>query len=169
MLGVSVKQPLYTYVLFSPITGGPIYVGKGIHDRAYKHRFQPSPIGAHIRDLVSKGLKPRYERIPAKDADEAFEMEELLVAMIGRQEDGTGPLFNVRPGGRYFKQQPSTKAKLSAAHMGKTLSDAHKLAVSRTLTGRLQSEDRKQRHSIRMKQWWAERKAQRSQYVREEI
>jgi hypothetical protein len=168
VLGSSVQQPVYTYVLFSPVTGGPIYVGKGKFDRAYKHRQQNSPIGAHVRELVSSGLKPRVERIPAQNADEAYEMEDLLVAMIGRQEDDTGPLFNVRPGGRYFKQSESTKAKLSAAHMGKTLSEAHKAAVSKTLMGRLQSEDRKQRHSIRMKQWWADRKAQRSQCVRQE-
>jgi hypothetical protein len=152
-----VQQPVFTYVLRAPITGEPIYVGKGIYDRAYKHRFQKSPIGAHIRELVSRGLTPSYERIPAKDADEAYEMEELLVAMIGRKSDGTGPLLNVRAGGKNFSQMPSTKAKLSASHMGKTLSAEHKAAVSRTLTGRKQSEELKQRHSVRMTKWWADR------------
>lgn len=158
MLGSSVQQPVYTYVLISPVTGGPIYVGKGKFDRGYKHRQQNSPIGAHVRELVSNGLKPRVDRIPAKDADEAFEMEELLVSMIGRQEDGTGPLFNVRPGGRYFKQSESTKAKLSASHMGKILSEAHKQSISQTLTGRKPTVDPKRQSQI-MKAWWAMRKS----------
>jgi hypothetical protein len=82
-----------------------------------------------------------------------------MAGQIEQQEDGTGPLFNVRPGGRCFAQAESTKRKLSAAHMGKKLSEAHKEAVRRTLTGRKQSDELKARHSIRMKQWWAERKS----------
>jgi hypothetical protein len=146
-------------VVRAPITGVPIYVGKGIWDRAYKHRFQDSAIGAHIRELVSQGLKPSYDRIPVPNADEAYELEELLVDVIGRRDIGTGPLFNMRPGGRKVIQSDAAKAKISAARIGKPLSEAHKAAVAATLTGRKQSEELKARHSIRMKKWWADRKS----------
>ena len=161
MLGSSIAQPIFTYVLISTETEQPIYIGKGTWERGYKHRQQNSPIGAHVRELASRGYTARVERLPAKDADEAFEMEEPLVAMIGRQEDGTGPLFNVRPGGRTFAQAASTKAKLSKSHMGKKLSDEHKASISRTLKGRPQMVDPKV-HSARMKEWWRMRKSMNS-------
>jgi hypothetical protein len=153
------ERPLYAYVLRAPITGIPIYVGKGDWDRAFSHRFYDSAIGAHIRGLVAKGQRPTYERILAKDADEAFEMEEFLVDWIGRQDNGTGPLFNRRPGGRKVIQSEATRKKLSASHMGKTISAQHRASISKTLTGRKQSAELKAAHSVRMKQWWADRKS----------
>lgn len=162
MLGISVQQPLYTYVLISPVTGGPIYVGKGIHDRAYKHRFQKSPIGAHVRELAASRLKPIVERLPAKDADEAFEMEELLVEMIGRRDIGTGPLFNCRPGGRRVVHTEDAKRRIAASRIGKPLSEEHKRKVSMSLMGRKPTVDPKRQSEI-MKAWWAMRKSKQSQ------
>jgi len=154
-----VEQPLYTYVLRAPLTNVPIYVGKGVWDRAYKHRFQDSAIGSHIRGLVSQGLCPSYDRVPVRNAEEAFELEALLVDEIGRRDIGTGPLFNRRPGGRKVVHTEEALRRIVASRIGKPLSEAHKAAVSKTLSGRQHSDAYKARHSERMRQWWAIRKS----------
>ena len=155
-------QP-YTYVLRSPISSIPIYVGKGVGDRSYKHRQQNSPIGAHVRSLVSQGLTPTYQKIPVNNADEAFELEALLIDEIGRLENGTGTLFNMRPGGRKVVQAESSKQKMSAAKIGKPLSAAHKESISETLKGRKPSVESCKRQSIIMKEWWAMRKLNKAE------
>jgi hypothetical protein len=160
-----VEQPRYTYVLRSPVDNVPVYVGMGGWARVtgHKHRYQPSAIGAYVRDLESRGLNVSRELAGPFTRDEAYEFEELLIDEIGRRDIGTGPLLNMRSGGSRVRQSEATKAKISASHMGKTLSAEHKASVSRTLTGRKQSSELKQRHSIRMKQWWEESKAKQNQ------
>jgi len=155
-----VEQPRYAYVLRSPIDNIPVYVGMGTWERTCgsKHRYQKSAIGIHIRDLESKGLRVTRERIGPFTKDEAYEFESLLIDEIGRRDLNEGPLFNLRGGGKKVCHSDLTRAKISAGHVGKTLSAEHKAAVSKTLTGQKQSEATKRAQSIRMKQWWNERK-----------
>lgn len=160
MAGQVLKQPVFTYMLRDPHSETPLYVGKGIWDRAHKHHFQDSPIGAHLRSMRAAGDKPLISRIAVNGVDEAFELEEILVSAIGRRDDGTGSLFNARPGGRTFAHPEATRKKIGISHVGKPLSEAHKASISLALKGRSQPEDRKQRHSDVMKQWWADRKNQ---------
>lgn len=150
---------VFTYVLRAPLTGIPIYVGKGSRDRVHKHRYQSSAIGAHVRDLRARGLKPSFERISVKSADEAFELESLLINEIGRRDDNTGSLFNLRPGGRKVLHSAASRRKMAEARIGKPLSEAHKRSISQTLSGRRPSDSQREKHSTVMKMWWASRKS----------
>lgn len=108
----------YAYVYHDGPT--PIYVGKGKGERAYKHlsRKDKHPLTCKLAKMKREGREPRIQIIDAPDEAAAFEMEELLIAMIGRRDLGTGPLLNLTDGGEGASGvvcSQETKAKLSAS------------------------------------------------------
>jgi len=99
----------YVYVYKDPRTYTPFYVGMGHGRRKYTHlteaRNKPEPTqGEHklnaIRALLRKNLEPIIVTVDDRlTKEEAAEMEELLIAVIGRNDLGLGPLTNLTDGG----------------------------------------------------------------------
>ena len=56
-------------------------------------------------------------------------------------------------------KSPEHVAKVVAANRGRKVSAAQREKIADALRGRRHSEDYKRRHSERMRQWWADRKA----------
>lgn len=107
----------YVYIYFD----GDIafYVGKGHGRRAYKHleRKGRSHFIQKIQKLIREGNDPDITIIAMRNESEALEFEKLLIAEIGRQDLGKGPLLNQTDGGDGASGVlvgPKTRAKHSA-------------------------------------------------------
>lgn len=146
----------YVYVLFRPWNGEPCYVGKGSGNRIAAHaQYGPRHPNEHLARILVKagGSIPAVILHAGLTEDQALSYEVALIAAIGRESAG-GPLVNMTDGGegvsgatwkatssqieksRQAKlgkpRDAMTRAKLSAANMGKTLSEEsrHKLSES---------------------------------------
>lgn len=112
----------YVYVYLNPIKNGdfiygeykfeyePFYIGKGCNNR-YTHHINENRIKKDtnkikinlIEKLKSLGLKPIIKKIKINLSEtDAYEMEKLIIDLIGKKIDGTGPLTNIKNGGDGF-------------------------------------------------------------------
>jgi hypothetical protein len=73
-------------------------------------------------------------------------MEDCLVEIIGRKDKGTGPLLNISNGGRGISKgtirSAETRARISKAQIGKTLSPEHRAKIGKSLLGKPQSPEK---------------------------
>jgi hypothetical protein len=92
----------YCYIYIDPTNRLPFYVGKGKDKRAYVH-LKGNVVNLHfnnkIKKLLRDDLNPIIHIINTRDEVEAFELEMLLIADIGRLDLGLGPLLNLTDGG----------------------------------------------------------------------
>jgi hypothetical protein len=151
----------FTYLLIDPKNNQPFYVGKGSGNRheyhikeakkeKYGKRANRHKINI-IRAILNKGFEVIIKKIAAPDEKHAFEMEELLIAMLGRKDNKTGILTNMTNGGEgvvgkdhtgvknpnygntgiksiWFgkKHTEETKQKMSMAQKGRVMTEEHK-------------------------------------------
>lgn len=92
----------YVYGLFDPFTQILFYIGKGKGRRAFDH-IGKARRGSHLlvhKKIRSLSLKPII-KILTKGLTEsdAYELEELAIATVGRRCDKSGPLLNLSIGG----------------------------------------------------------------------
>lgn len=95
-----VDNRFYVYGLFDK--GVPFYIGKGRDSRAYDHvgearRGSHLPVHKKIRSISNEPVV----RILCGDLSEenAYELEELSIATVGRRCTKEGPLLNLSSGG----------------------------------------------------------------------
>ena len=123
----------YTYAYLRE-DGTPYYIGKGHGDRAFQsQRRKGCPKPKDIKRILF--LKKNLTE------EEAFKHERYMIAVLGRKDLGTGILRNLTDGGegasgRTYVTSEETKRKLSEAHKGKPLSEAHKEAISKGNKGK---------------------------------
>jgi hypothetical protein len=96
----------YVYVYRDPRPtkdNQPVYVGKGTGDRDISHWAKGShnkPFQDFLSHLKQRGLVATCQRVfETEDEEAAFSKERELVALYGRRDLGTGPLFNRTDGG----------------------------------------------------------------------
>jgi len=99
----------YTYIYYFPESMIPFYVGMGHGNRKMVHLkeaiLHPTPQkGKHklntIREILLTDKEPVISVIDSElTKDEAGELEELLIELIGRRDLGTGTLTNQTKGG----------------------------------------------------------------------
>jgi hypothetical protein len=82
----------------------PCYVGKGKGDRWTRHESRKIHDNSHLRSIVNQAREAGKELPKIKFAEglteqEAFDLEKLLIAVIGREHLG-GPLVNLTDGGK---------------------------------------------------------------------
>ena len=127
------RKIYYTYAYLRE-DGTPYYIGKGHADRAYQSQRRkgcPKPTDVSRILFLKKNLTE----------EEAFKHEVYMIAVLGRKDLGTGMLRNLTDGGegasnRVYVTSDETKRKLSIAHKGKPLTDAHKKAISKGNKGK---------------------------------
>jgi hypothetical protein len=161
------NQVFYTYLYRDPKEHKPIYVGKGQKKRAWSHFTKTANL--HLKRLIAKRLNEGHtiEPIINYEVDEstAFHMEMFWIDFYGREDLGTGTLFNLTDGGdqppsRKGKVMPQprhprppkteeTKVKMSLALAGKPWSEARRLSFEESkAAGRIVSESTRKKLSF---------------------
>jgi len=129
----------YVYVLFRPWDGSPCYIGKGCKSRMGDHeRYGEAHYNSHLAAIIKKAAGRELPKIVIRSRlteDEAFEIEKAFIAAIGRKSCG-GPLANQTDGG----DGPS----------GCIVSKQTREKLSRLHSGRVVSEETRQKHRERM-------------------
>lgn len=119
----------YTYVIFDPRDGYPLYVGKGKEERMYQHHEHNVYFHAKIQEIRALNLQPIYEKwFEHEDQFPCYWFEHQLIKYFGRRDLGTGTLCNLTDGGEHWvkgnksklgqKLSEKTRAKISAASSG---------------------------------------------------
>lgn len=109
-----------TYLFKDPKSALWVYVGKGGPARPKSHlrRSTNAKLHSTIQKRQREGFVMHPFVIPAETDKNAREMEMLLIAMIGREDLGTGPLFNLSDGGEGESGRiisHKTRSRISAA------------------------------------------------------
>ena len=101
-------RDFYIYAYIDPLTAEPFYIGKGHGDRAVRHIRRPSYHETRdtffyrkLRKMMREGLRP--DILIIKDAlteEAAYEIESMLIHLVGMKANGTGPLCNLYVGRR---------------------------------------------------------------------
>lgn len=131
---MALTNSFYSYVYVDPRNDEPFYVGKGKRDRAYAHLK-----GSHnrlverkINKIRTTGQEPLVGIIETSTEEFAFMLEQGLIKLLGRKDNGTGILCNFTDGGEgsagsIFSEEHKSKisAKLKGIVRG-PLSDEHK-------------------------------------------
>lgn len=125
----------YVYALFRR-DGSPCYIGKGKGSRWSEYDRHPekchNPLLKAI--LLSEGPLPRVKLWMGPSEQEAFDMERLWIATIGRQNNG--PLVNFTDGGEGTSGRPMSeraKLKISMANKGAKRSDLARQHIRESL------------------------------------
>ena len=121
----------YVYLLIDPISGEPIYVGKGSGWRIYLHatsaRKGKIPHGnielfKILRNIQNNGQKIIHRKVlETSDEQLAFNKERELITQYGRRDQGTGILTNLSDGGdgqSGYQHTEESKRKLSKSSSG---------------------------------------------------
>lgn len=88
----------YVYEYRHPVSGLPIYIGKGRGDRWIMHKYGSSNI--HLDRIIKKygaANVPRRQLIIGLTEEQAFAIERVLITVIGR--GNAGSLVNITDGG----------------------------------------------------------------------
>jgi len=109
-----------TYIYRDPKTSAIVYVGKGAMSRPRSHLKKSSKtrLSYLLRKRLSEGYVLNPIIIKAESDADAKEMERLLIALIGREDQGLGPLFNLTDGGEGMTN-PSLKTRQLLSEAGK--------------------------------------------------
>lgn len=99
----------YVYLYRDPASGEPVYVGKGQGRRSREHLSNSS--SPRLSNLIAargkEGLVVEPEVVAVCEAEgSAFLVEQALIKFFGRQDQGTGPLFNLTDGGEGVSNPP---------------------------------------------------------------
>lgn len=134
----------YVYIYLEP-GGDPFYVGKGRDYRAKAH-LKPQAANPLLRDRIESlrmaGLQPEIQMIYCASEADAFNMERLMITVIGRVDRGSGPLLNRTAGGQgtsgrhWFRHSETTKAKIRTKMIGREISSETRARMSASGKGR---------------------------------
>lgn len=118
-----------TYIWIDLKKNKPVYVGKGLPGRPFIHKRAKSRLGNLLRKREIEGNECSLIKIDAATDSDACEMEMLLIAMIGREDLGLGPLFNLTDGGDGLQRL--------------VITEEHRKNISKGKTGKPQTEESK--------------------------
>jgi hypothetical protein len=114
----------YVYIYRHPISNVPFYVGYGKNTRHLSHLREalsnPTPVSGEpklntIRKIIREGLEPVIQIVDRNlSKNDACELEEFLIELIGRRDKKTGPLTNLTKGGDGNRDwTPAARLKIS--------------------------------------------------------
>lgn len=144
----------YVYIWFRPWDGSPCYVGKGRGKRWQDFRRTHN---CHLTNIVKKaaGELPAIIFRDGLSEKEAFDLEAILIAAIGKDRDG-GPLANLTDGGggvsglempraSVERQRQKITALYAATDLAEKVSAGTKLAMSDPVIHKRVSDAQKKR------------------------
>jgi len=117
-------EDFYTYIYYDPSRNNePIYVGKGIEDRAWKHLTKriKHPFIQRLQLMKKNGIKPIIGLYSGLNEEFAHFLEVELIQKFGRKDLGKGSLLNLTDGGEGpsgRRHSEEAKEKMSLAKRG---------------------------------------------------
>ena len=132
----------YVYLHVNDQTNEIFYVGKGNGNRA-KAKTRRSD--RWINYVNKYGYYVRVVKDCLSNED-ALELEELIIKVLGRKDTGNGVLINMTDGGeggKGKKTSEETRLKMSIAAKGRKMSDEQKTKLSETNRGKILSDEHK--------------------------
>lgn len=98
----------YIYAYIDPRDNEPFYIGKGYGDRAWRHVRRPSYYKTRnsffyckLRKMLKEGITPAIVIVKAGLTENvAYEVESMLIHLVGMRAAKTGPLCNLYVGRR---------------------------------------------------------------------
>lgn len=148
----------YVYVADHPVTGEPVYVGKGKNRRFAQHN--PAALnGKHVNRYLTNIIRKHgpLEFVVVRDGlseSEAFEAEMALIAQFGRVDIGTGTLSNRTNGGDGtcgYKHTPEWIAAARVQQKGRLVSAETRAKIGAATRGRKITSETRQRLSAAQK------------------
>ena len=138
----------YVYLCFHPMTGEPMYVGKGTGNRFDVHTCSHNK---QLKRTIKKYGKENVPVVIVRDGmlhQEAFALEIMLIAVIGRADKRLGPLVNHTDGGEgvigYKVTPEQLKARgraISIASMGKVIALETRSKISSSVKAVMATEE----------------------------
>lgn len=131
----------YSYLYVDPIHNQPFYVGKGKGDRAYVHlkKSRNNFVNNKINKIRKLGYEPLVGLIRTSTEKYAFMLEQGLIKLLGRKDNGTGVLCNLTDGGEgtvNINVSDEHKQKISASMkgvlLGRPISEEHRQRIKKT-------------------------------------
>lgn len=108
----------YVYILIDPRNNQPFYVGKGIGNRMFNHRYDAlscnkagkfinnKPHHELIREILNAGMNIVYQKVLFNVSENvAYKYEADLIGQYGRKSNDTGILLNIGAGGKGGKSE----------------------------------------------------------------
>jgi hypothetical protein len=143
----------YVYGHYTRDTNELFYVGKGTRHRAWSHDKRST---WWVRIVNKHGLQVKllFEQLTE---EEAHTKEIELIKQYGRRNNKTGILVNLTEGGEGisgYNHTKITRKSISNKLIGRTLSEKHKEAISRSHKGKIMSALGKSNMRERMKRQW---------------
>ena len=97
------EENFYVYLFRDPVTGDPVYVGKGQGNRAISHTWAKARTNDRLGKLIAarsaQGHIIKPDVIAKSSEVNALLVEQALIHFFGRADLGQGPLFNNTDGG----------------------------------------------------------------------
>lgn len=134
----------------------PMYVGKGLGKRYQKHLKynKDNPLfNDRIKYLQEKNIDIPISIVFQSEIEkDVFEVEELLIELLGRRLAGTGPLYNITKGGAGgYTPSEETRKKIGIGNRGKSVSEETKIKMSVSAKGKPKSAEQKRKISESLK------------------
>lgn len=85
----------YVYMYKDPKTNEVVYIGKGQKKRAWSHLKSTSRLGWMLQKRIREGYDPQPIISNCADEQHALNMEKFWIYFYGREDQGTGTLFNL--------------------------------------------------------------------------
>jgi hypothetical protein len=140
----------YVYLHVNAQTNEIFYVGKGNGNRANARTRRSDRWKSYVN-------KYGYHVHIVKDClsnEDALELEELIIKLLGRKDNGSGPLINMTDGGEGGKGKipsPETRLKMSIAAKGRKMSNEQKKKLSDANKGKSHSAESRKKQSDSLK------------------
>lgn len=136
------------YALIDPRTKLPFYVGKTnkpqVRLKGHRTGRGITPSAKFIREIRAAGYRPDMEILELCDHKNWPEREAFWVELY-QSKFGTGQILNVSPGGiqsgRFVKHSAATCERLRQMFKGRSIPQAVREQISKSLTGLKQSEE----------------------------
>jgi len=155
------SDKFYVYIYLDPRKPGkykygeyefdyePFYVGKGLGKRIYRHlqlldNFLPksNKIKKIIKETENNPVIVKFKENLTEI--ESFDLERVLIKIIGRKDLKLGPLTNLTYGGEGtsgWKPSKETLLNMGKSHKGSIFSENHIKNLSKSLSGRIFSKE----------------------------